>query len=85
MEGVVAPVAQREQAIQEEAYEEVSEQEEAFEPTQWQSYEQMQEQTYEPTLVQPQEQSQDLSAKGAYLMQLLQLLLVCDEQTVHAK
>lgn len=72
MEGVVAPVAQREQAIQEEAYE-VSEQEEAFEPS------------YEPTLVQPQEQSQDLSAKGAYLMQLLQLLLVCDEQTVHAK
>lgn len=75
MEGVVAPVAQREQAIQEEA----------FEPMQWQSYEQMQEQTYEPTLVQPQEQSQDLSAKGAYLMQLLQLLLACDEQTVGAK
>ena len=83
MEGVVAPVAQREQAIQEEAYE-VSEQE-AFEPMQWQSYEQMQEQTYEPTLVQPQEQSQDLSAKGAYLMQLMQLLLACDEQTVGAK
>ena len=84
MEGVVAPVAQREQDIQEEAYE-VSEQEEAIEPMQWQSYEQMQEQTYEPTLVQPQEQSQDLSAKGAYLMQLLQLLLACDEQTVGAK
>ena len=82
MEGVVAPVAQRAQVTQEqayevseqeEAYEEVSEQEEAFEPS------------YEPTLVQPQEQSQDLSAKGAYLMQLLQLLLVCDEQTVGAK
>lgn len=84
MEGVVAPVAQRAQVTQEQAYE-VSEQEETFEPTQWQAYEQMQEQTYEPTLVQPQEQSQDLSAKGAYLMQLLQLLLVCDEQTVHAK
>ena len=84
MEGVVAPVAQRAQVTQEQAYE-VSEQEEAFEPMQWQAYEQMQEQTYEPTLVQPQEQSQDLSAKGAYLMQLLQLLLVCDEQTVHAK
>ena len=67
MEGVVAPVAQRAQVTQEQAYE-VSEQE-----------------TFEPTLVQPQEQSQDLSAKGAYLMQLLQLLLACDEQTVHAK
>lgn len=84
MEDVVAPVAQRAQAIQEQVYE-VSEQEESFEPTQWQTYEQMQEQTYEPTLVQPQEQSQDLSAKGAYLMQLLQLLLACDEQTVGAK
>lgn len=84
MEGVVAPVAQRAQVTQEQAYE-VSEQEEAFEPMQWQSYEQMQEQAYEPTLVQPQEHSQDLSAKGAYLMQLLQLLLACDEQTVHAK
>lgn len=81
MEGVVAPVAQRAQVTQEQAYEvseqeeayEVSEQEEAFEPS------------YEPTLVQPQEQSQDLSAKGAYLMQLLQLLLACDEQTVGAK
>ena len=72
MEGVVAPVAQRSQVTQEQAYE-VSEQEEAFEPS------------YEPTLVQPQEQSQDLSAKGAYLMQLLQLLLACDEQTVGAK
>ena len=71
MEGVVAPVAQRAQVTQEQAYE-VSEQEE-FEPS------------YEPTLVQPQEQSQDLSAKGAYLTQLLQLLLACDEQTVGAK
>ena len=72
----------REQAIQEEAYEEVSEQEEAYEVSE---QEEAFEPSYEPTLVQPQEQSQDLSAKGAYLMQLLQLLLACDEQTVHAK
>lgn len=49
------------------------------------AYEQVQEQAYEPTLVQPQEHLPDLSAKGAYLVQLLQLLLACDEQTVDAK
>ena len=84
MDGVVAPVVQRAQVTQ-EAYEQVQEQ--AYEQvlSQEQAYEQVQEQAYEPTLVQPQEHLPDLSAKGAYLVQLLQLLLACDEQTVDAK